>query len=101
VNLAFQLTSTSVALPAAEDRPIRRPQLVTASCLALSAVLALLPWLGTGILLAVGDMRVPPGIWAPVALMLVSSAVFAWRETNRAPRPGPARIDRSTGLYNR
>lgn len=101
MNLAFQSTATSNASPAGKDRSIRRPAFTTASCLMLAALLALLPWLGTGIVLAVGDLRVPQGVWAPLALLLASAAVFAWRETNRAPRPGPARIDRSTGLYNR
>jgi GGDEF domain-containing protein len=101
VNLAFQPAATSNALPAGDPRSIRWPALVTTSCLMLAALLALLPWLGSGILLAVGDLRVPRGIWAPLAFLLASATVFAWREIHRAPRPGPARIDRGTGLYNR
>jgi GGDEF domain-containing protein len=101
VNLAIQVTDVSTALPARESLSIRRPALTAASCLTVGAVLALLPWLGTGIVLAAGDLRAPQGFWAPLAFLLASAAVFAWRETVRVPRPGPAWTDRSTGLYNR
>jgi GGDEF domain-containing protein len=100
VNTASQATAQRNTFPSQEG-PSREHAFTAASCLMLAALLALLPWLGSGIVLAVGDLRVPPAVWAAAALLLAGSAAFAWRETTRAPKPGRAQIDRSTGLYNR
>jgi GGDEF domain-containing protein len=97
VNLAFQAPATSNAPPTRGDRTIR-PALMMASFLTFAALLALL---GSGIVLAAGGLRMPQGIWAPLGVLLAITAVFTWRETIRAPRPGPTWIDRSTGLYSR